>query len=463
MSPRLAFNTAASFVTGTNWQAYSGEVAMSHAGQLVGLVVAQFTAPAVSICVALALIRALAGPRPFLGNFWSDLARVLVRVLVPLAIIGAVVLAARGVIQNMEGFRIVGTLGGAEQVIPGGPAAAMESIKLLGNNGGGLFGTGYAHPFENPDGLTNAFQLYWALLLPFGIVSAYGRMVGNRRHARTVLAVLVLVWVVPTVAGMAAESKPNPEVADAAGGVSDEVGNLEGKDMRNGTAQSAMTTSGSMGTTTGIAGSAIDSYQPVGVGSALGPMLLGEVGPGGVGSGLVGAINYTVIAVLVGGLMVGRTPELLGHNLRAREMTLTTLYVVSMPALVLAGTGASVLLGTATTAALHDGTPRGFTEIFYAYASATNGNGSAMAGLGADTPWYDTILGLAMLGGRYLPIVASVALAGALARGRVRPATSGTLPTSGVTFGIGLLGVIALVGGLTFLPALVLGPLAEAR
>ncbi len=469
MSSRLAFNTAASFVTGTNWQAYSGEVAMSHGAQAAGLVVAQFTAPAVSLGVAMALIRSLRARRgetdPVHGNFWGDLIRGLVRVLVPLAAVGALVLLARGVVQNLDGFRVFSTLSGGAQAIAGGPAASMESIKLLGNNGGGLFGVGSAHPFENPDGLTSAFQLFWALLLPFSMVLAYGRLVGNRRHGYTVLAVLALVFVVPTVVGMVAESTSNDVVAEAAGGIvtgdGAPEGNLEGKELRFGPGQSAMLTVGTMGTTTGVASSAIDSYQPAGVGSALGPILLGEVSPGGVGSGLVAAVQFAVIAMFVGGLMVGRTPDLLGRPLARREMTLTTLYVLIGPTLVLVGTAASVVLGTATAAALHDGGPRGFTEIFYAFASATNGNGSAMAGLGADTVWYDTTLGLAMLAGRYLPLVVSLALAGALARRQVRPRTAGSLPSSGPTFGVVFLGVIILVGGLTYLPALALGPLAD--
>ncbi len=447
------------------------EVAMSHGGQAAGLVVAQFTAPAVSIGVAMALVRALR-PRqeetiPSLhGNFWGDLVRALVRVLVPLAVVGALVLIARGAIQNLDGFRVFSTPSGGGQAIPGGPAASMESIKVLGNNGGGLFGVGSAHPFENPDGLTSAFQLYWALLLPFAIVVAYGRLVGNRRHGRTVLAAVALVCVVPIVVGMVAESTPNPAVAEAAGGIvtgdGAPDGNLEGKELRLGAGQSVMLTVGTMGTTTGVASSAIDSYQPVGVGSALGPILIGEVSPGGVGSGLVGTIQFAVIALFVAGLMVGRTPDLLGRPLGRREMTLTTLYVLIVPALVLVGTAATVLLGSATSMALQDGTPRGFTEIFYAFTSATNGNGSAMAGLGADTVWYDTTLGLAMLAGRYLPLLIALALAGALARRRVRPETAGSLRASGPTFGAVLVGVILLVGGLTYLPALALGPLAEA-
>ncbi len=475
MSSRLAFNTAASFVTGTNWQAYSGEVAMSHGGQLAGLVVAQFTAPAVSLAVAMALVRSLRRRDPAdhraaalaasVGNFWADLIRGLVRVLIPLAVVGALLLVARGAIQNLDGFRTVVTASGTAQVVPGGPAAAMESIKLLGNNGGGLFATGSAHPFENPDGLTNALQLAFSLLLPLALVVAYGRLVGHRRHALTLLAVMALLCLAPIVVGAFSEANPDPAVVEAAGGIVEgdgaPDGNLEGKDLRLGAVQSTMLTVGTMGTTTGVAAGAIDSYRPAGVASALGPILIGEVSPGGVGSGLVGAIHFAVLAVFVGGLMVGRTPDLLGRSLGRREMTLTTLYLLTGPLLVLCGAAASVALSTATAAATHDGTPRGFTEILYAFGSVTNGNGSALGGLAADTPWYDTTLGLAMLGGRFLPLVVSLALAGAFARRSVRVRTEATLPVSGVTFGLVLAGVIVLVGGLTYLPALALGPLAD--
>ena len=448
---------------------------MSHGGQLVGLVVAQFTAPAVSLAVAMALVRSLRRRDPSdqraapvvasVGNFWADLIRGLVRVLIPLAVVGALLLVARGAIQNLDGFRTVVTASGTAQVVPGGPAAAMESIKLLGNNGGGWFATGSAHPFENPDGLTNAFQLAWSLLLPLALVVAYGRLVGNRRHALTILAVMAVLCLGPIVVGAVSEADPDPAVVDAAGGIVEgdgaPEGNLEGKDLRLGAVQSTMLTVGTMGTTTGVAAGAIDSYRAAGVGSALGPILVGEVSPGGVGSGLVGAIQFVVLAVFVGGLMVGRTPDLLGRTLGRHEMTLTTLYLLTGPLLVLCGAAASVVVGTATSAATHDGTPRGFTEIVYAFGSATNGNGSALGGLAADTPWYDTTLGLAMLGGRFLPLVASLALAGAFARRSVRARTEATLPVSGFTFGLLLAGVILLVGGLTYLPALALGPLAD--
>jgi potassium-transporting ATPase potassium-binding subunit len=470
----LAFNTAASFATGTNWQAYAGESTMSHFSQMAGLVVAQFTAAAVGMSVAVAVVRGLLhrrrdtpeGVDPLvLGNFWVDLVRNTLRVLLPIAVVASIAMISQGAVQNLDGNTEVTTVeGGATQVVPGGLVASQEVMKTLGTNGGGFYNVGSAHPFGNPTGLTSAIELVLVLAIPFAFPLMYGRLSGRRRHGATIAAVMAIVWLAPVVIGSLAEADGNPALdthgvdqsvtADQAGG------NMEGKDVRFGPNGSVLLSVGTMGTSAGVTPAMLDSYTPTGGATALGPILLGEISPGGVGTGLTGMLVFVIIAVFVGGLMVGRTPEYLGKKVRGTEMKLATLYILIVPILVLAGTAASVLLDTAKRSALNPGA-HGFTEMLYAFASAANGNGSAFAGLNANTDWYNVTLGLAMLGGRFLLLITVLAVAGSLARGRIHASTSATLQPSGPTFGTLLLGVVLIVGGLTYLPAMMLGPLAE--
>ncbi|HMK63811.1 MAG TPA: potassium-transporting ATPase subunit KdpA [Acidimicrobiales bacterium] len=463
MSPMLAFNTAASFITGTNWQAYSGETQASYLAQMAGLVVAQFTAAAVGLAVALAVVRGIAGTARTVGNFWVDLTRSLTRVFLPISIVSALVLISQGAVQNFHGFRAATTLAGATQKIPGGPVSSMEVIKLLGTNGGSFYNAGGAHPFENPTGFTNLFDLLLVIVLPFAIALMFGRLIGKRRQGRALVATMAILFAAHTVVGMQAESHGNHLLP---AGVSQQVtaespgGNMEGKEVRFGPDGSALLTVGTMGTTAGATDSALDSYTPVGGTSALVAIVLGEVSPGGVGGGLYSILMFVLLAVFVSGLMVGRTPEFLGKKIRAREMKLVILYVLVVPVVVLGFGGASLVIGSASRAAGNPGF-HGFSEIVYAFASAAANNGSAFGGLSANTAWYDTTLGIVMLVGRFAPIILAMAVAGSLAGARVHARTRATLDTSGPTFVVFLLGVIVIVGGLVYLPMLILGPIAE--
>ena len=476
MPAPLAFNVAVSFVTGTNWQAYAGESTISHLSQMSGLVVAQFTAAAVGMSVALAVVRGLtargrgdehvddAVGTVSLGNFWVDVTRNVVRVLIPLGALATVVMISQGAVQNLHGNRTVETIEGFEQSLPGGPVATQEVLKTLGTNGGGFYNAGSAHPFANPNGVTNAFELLLVVAIPFAFAFMYGRLVGRRRQGYTIVAVMAALWLTPVVVASVVEADGNPAlpsvVVDQHASGDQPGGNMEGKESRFGPAASALTTVGTMGTSAGVTNSQLDSYLPTGGLAALGPILLGEISPGGVGSGLYAMLIYVMLAVFIGGLMVGRTPELLGKKITATEIKLVALYVLVLPIVVLAGTAAAVLIPSARQSALNAGN-HGFTEILYAYASAANGNGSSFAGLNADTDWYNTTLGVAMLAGRYLPIVVVLALAGSLSSRRIHQPTTATMPTSGPTFATLLTGLILIVGGLTYLPALVVGPIAE--
>jgi potassium-transporting ATPase potassium-binding subunit len=463
MSPMLAFNTAVSFVTGTNWQAYAGETQASDLAQMAGLVVAQFTAAAVGLAVALAVVRGIAGKRKGIGNFWADLTRSTTRVLLPISVVGALVLVSQGVIENLHGFSTATTLSGASQQIPGGPVASMEVIKLLGTNGGSFFNAGGAHPFENPTGFSNMFELLLVIVLPFAIALMFGRLIGNRRQGRALVAVMALLFAAHTLVGMWAEAGGNPNLpatVSQATSTNNPGGNMEGKEARFGPAGSALMTVGTMGTTAGATDSALDSYTPVGGASALVAIVLGEVSPGGEGGGLYTMLILVLLAVFIAGLMVGRTPEFLGKKIRGPHMALVVVYVLTIPTVVLAFGGASLVLGFAVQQSLNSGM-HGLTEITYAFASAANNNGSAFAGLSANTPWYDATLGLVMLVGRFVPIVLALAMAGSLAGARVHARTRATLDTSGPTFAVFLLGVILIVGGLIYLPMLILGPVGE--
>jgi K+-transporting ATPase ATPase A chain len=463
MSPTLSFNTAVSFVTGTNWQAYEGETSASYLADMAGLVVAQFTAAAVGLAVALAVVRGIAGSSRRIGNFWVDFTRSLVRVFVPLSIVGAIVLVSQGVVQNLTGFRTASTLAGGTQQIPGGPVASMEVIKLLGTNGGSMYGVGGAHPFENPTGFTNLFDLLLVIVLPFAIILMFGRLIGRPRQALAIIAVMAALFLGHTVIAMQAELHGNSQLPASVSQVASAVnpgGNMEGKELRFGPSGSALMTVGTMGTTAGATDSALDSYTPVGGAAAFVAILLGEISPGGDGGGLYGILVLALLSVFIAGLMVGRTPEFLGKKIRATQMKLIVAYVLAIPIVVLAFGSISLVLGAGTSSILNPGM-HGLTEVTYAYASVAQNNGSAFAGLASNTPWYDITLGITMLVGRFTPIVLALAIAGSLAGARTHARTRATLDTSGLTFAAFLVGVIVIVGGLIYFPMLILGPIGE--
>ena len=459
-SEPLAFNTAISFVTNTNWQSYSPDVTLGYTVQLAGLTVQNFVSAAVGIAVAIALVRGFASRRSgTIGNFWVDLTRGTLRILLPLSAITAIVLIAGGVIQNFNGFQDVATITGGTQSIPGGPVASQEAIKLLGTNGGGFFNTNSAHPFENPTPWTNLVEILLMLAIPFSLPRTFGQMVGDNRQGYAIAgamatlflaSVSIMTWLELNGAGTA------PQLAGAA---------TEGKETRFGIVGSTLFGTTSTITSTGAVNSMHDSYTSLGGGMALVNMMLGEVAPGGVGAGLYGMLVIAVIAVFVAGLMVGRTPEFLGKKIGAREMKLASLYILTTPALVLAGTALSFAIpavrdDVVATSIWNPGL-HGFTEVLYAFTSAANNNGSAFAGLTANTPWLNTALGVAMLFGRFVPILLVLALAGSLARQDKVPVTAGTLPTHRPQFVGLLLATVLIVSALTYFPVLALGPLAE--
>jgi K+-transporting ATPase ATPase A chain len=452
MNVDTAVNTAVSFVTNTNWQSYAGEAGTSPFVQTVGLTVQNFVSPAVGLAVAIALVRGLVrSSGAALGNFWVDLVRGLFRVIVPIALVGAVVLLLGGIIQNLTEPTTVTTLSGGHQVIQGGLVASQEAIKELGTNGGGYFNANSAHPFENPNAFTNLVEIFLLLVIPFSLPRTYGVMVGDRRQGWTVLGFMATLWVlmltVVTWSEVHAASGP--------------LGGMEGKELRFGVWPSALFATSTTATSTGAVNSMHESFSALGGGGALFNMMLGELSPGGVGTGLYSALLVAILTVFIAGLMVGRTPELVGKQIGRREITLTALAVLVMPTLVLAFTGIGMVAPLVSSQMLATG-PHGLTEVMYAYASAANNNGSAFAGFSADTPYTNLTLALCMFLGRFAPIVLVLALAGALVAQRRRPITAGTLPTHTPTF-IGLfVGVAVIVGGLTFFPALALGPLAEA-
>ena len=459
-SAPLAFDTAISFVTNTNWQSYSPEVTLGYTVQFAGLAAQNFLSAAVGIAVAIALVRGFAYRRSgTIGNFWVDLVRGTLRILLPLAVLATIVLLAGGVIQNVNGFTHVATITGGSQTIPGGPVASQEAIKLLGTNGGGFFNANSAHPFENPTAWTSLFEILLMLLIPFALPRTFGRMVGDNRQGYAIVGVMATLFIASTCILTALELGGEGTAPGLAGAA------MEGKEDRFGIIGSTLFGSASTLTSTGAVNSMHDSFTALGGGVTLLNMMLGEVAPGGVGSGLYGMLVIAVIAVFVAGLMVGRTPEYLGKKIGAREMKLASLYILATPTIVLAGTALSfaipavrsdVLKTSIWNPGLH-----GFTEVLYSFTSAANNNGSAFAGLTANTPWFNTALGVAMMLGRFIPIVFVLALAGSLAAQDRIPVTAGTLPTHRPQF-LGLLvGTVLIVSALTYFPVLALGPLAE--
>jgi K+-transporting ATPase ATPase A chain len=463
--PHVSFNAAVSFTTNTNWQSYGGESTMSHLTQVAGLTVQNFVSAAAGMAVMAALIRGLSRRRAdSIGNFWVDLTRTTVRILLPLSFVFALALISQGVIQNLDGFTEITTAEGATQLLPGGPTASQVAIRQLGTNGGGFFNANSSHPFESPTQLANFLENWAILVIPFALAFAFGHMVGDRRQGRAVFAVMFTIWLGMTVATLGVETGGNTRLDDL--GVDQAVtaeqggGNMEGKEVRFGAAACGVWAASTTGTSNGSVNCMHDSMTALGGGLALSHIMLGEVSPGGVGVGLNGLLVFAILAVFIAGLMVGRTPEYLGKKIQAAEIKMVALYVLAMPVVLLGFSAASVLIDTALSSRNNPG-PHGLSEILYAYASGSNNNGSAFAGFNAATPWYDTTIGLSMLVGRFFAIIPVLGIAGSMAGKQVAPPTPGTFPTHTPLFCGLVIGVVVIVAGLTFFPALALGPIVE--
>jgi len=455
----LAFNTSMSFITNTNWQNYSGETTMSHLTQMLGLTVHNFVSAATGLAMAFALVRGFArAESPTVGNFWVDLTRATLYVLLPISIVVALALVALGSPQTLAGSFEATTLEGAKQVISIGPVASQEAIKELGTNGGGFFNANSAHPYESPNAFTNMLEIWAILVVPFASVFAFGRAVLDFRQGRAIAIAMGIVLVTGIGVAYWAEANGNPLLT--AIGVDPSGGNMEGKEVRFGTATSALFAAATTGTSTGAVNAMHDSFTPLGGLVPLFNMLLGCISPGGVGAGLYGFLVLAVVAVFVAGLMVGRTPEYLGKKIETREMKLAMLAVLIYPLTVLGFSAASVLVKSALDSLGNSG-PHGLTEILYAFASTNANNGSAFAGLSGNTPWYNTTLGLAMFLGRFAYVVPVLALAGSFAAKKKAPASAGTFPTHGPLFVGLLIGVIVILYLLQYFPALALGPIVE--
>ncbi|MCV9935102.1 potassium-transporting ATPase subunit KdpA [Boseaceae bacterium BT-24-1] len=460
LSPHLAFNTAVSFVTNTNWQSYGGETTMSSLSQMLGLTVQNFVSAGAGLAIAAAVARAFAADRgEMLGNFWVDLTRSVLYVLLPVSIVTALALVAAGVPQSLLANVTAKTLEGADQIIALFPVASQEAIKQWGTNGGGLFNVNSAHPLENPTPLTNLIEVVSLNALAFGTVIAFGRVAGARKEARALLAAMVILVGLGAAAIYSSETL-TPQPAMIAAGITDAPANMEGKEVRFGAAASSIWAAQTTGASNGSVNSMHASYMPLGGGAAMFLMQLGEILPGGVGSGLYGMVVMALLAVFVAGLMVGRTPEYLGKKVESREIKFAMLAVLILPLAILGFSAIAAVLPVALEGLLNKG-PRGLTEILYAYSSAAGNNGSAFAGLTANAPWWNTTLGIAMLLGRFAYMIPVIALAGAIAaKPKLKP-TAGTLPSDSPLFVGLLIGIILILGGLQFFPALALGPIVE--
>jgi potassium-transporting ATPase potassium-binding subunit len=455
VDPDGAWNTAVSFTTNTNWQWYSGESTMGHLLQMSGLAVQNFISAAVGIAVAVALVRGFARSQTDqLGNFWVDLVRIVVRILLPLSAVAAIVLIAGGAVQNLSAGRDLRTLAGATQHLTGGPVASQEAIKDLGTNGGGFYNANSAHPFENPTTWTNWLEIFLLLVISFSLPRTFGRMVGSNRQGYAIVAAMAILAIGSVITINMLQGVHHGTVPQAVGAAT------EGTETRFGVYNSATFADATTLTSTGSVNSFHDSYTALGGGVTILNMMLGEVAPGGTGSGLYGMLILAVLTVFVAGLMVGRTPEYLGKKIGAREVKLASLYFLTTPALVLVGTAVAIALPVGRAGLLNSG-PHGLSEVLYAFTSASNNNGSAFAGLTVSGTWYNAALGLAMLLGRFLPMVFALGLAGSLARQKPTPESTGTLRTYQPLFVGMLVGVTLILVALTFLPALALGPLAE--
>ncbi len=476
VTPDLAFNTAASFMTNTNWQAYSGEATFSYFVQMAALALQNFASAAAGIAIAVAVIRGFARRETrTIGNFWVDVTRATVYVLLPLCLVGALVFCSQGVIQNLKPYTTVTTVEGARQVIAQGPVASQEVIKELGTNGGGFFNANSAHPFENPTPFTNFFQVFLIFLIPGALTYTFGKMVRDTRQGWALFAAFSVMFLIGVFVAYGAEQGGNPILAklglQAAVSQTQPGGNMEGKEVRFGISSSTLFATVTTDASCGAVNSMHDSFTPLGGIVPLFNIMTGEVIFGGVGAGLYGILLYCILAVFIAGLMVGRTPEYLGKKIEQKEVKMAMLAVIATAFSILVFTSLSSVLTFpikgywnapgAAIANMNNAGPHGFAEILYAYTSATGNNGSAFAGMNANTPWYNVTLGIAMLVGRFLFLIPLLAAAGSLAAKRTVPATSGTFPTHGPLF-VGLLvGTVVIVGALTFFPALSLGPIVE--
>ncbi len=457
LAPHLAWNTAVSFATNTNWQSYGGESTMSQFSQMVGLTIHNFTSAATGIALAFAFIRGFARKEAVgLGNFWADVTRVTLYLLLPACLVYAVILLAAGVPQTFNGSVIASTLEGAKQTIVLGPVASQEAIKMVGTNGGGIFNANSAHPFENPNALTNLLQMLSIFSIGAGLTWTFGKAVGNTRQGWAIFSAMLALFLVGTAVTYAAESAGNP-IHHAIGIVG---GNMEGKDVRFGVAASSLFAVVTTDASCGAVNAMHDSFTAIGGMIPLFDMQLGEVIFGGVGAGLYGMLLFVILAVFVAGLMVGRTPEYVGKKIEGREVKLAVLAIAVLPLIILVFTGIAAVSKDGLAGLANQG-PHGFTEILYAFTSAVGNNGSAFAGLTASTPFYDGLLGVAMWLGRYFVIVPMLAIAGSLAAKRRVPESAGSFPTTGLLWVALLIGVILILGGLTFLPSLALGPIAD--
>jgi K+-transporting ATPase ATPase A chain len=465
ISPDSAFNTAVSFTTNTNWQSYTPETTMSYLVQMAGLTVHNFVSAAAGIVLSIALIRGFARRSArTIGNFWVDMTRCVLYILLPISIVGALVLVSQGVPQNLSPYVEATTLEGGKQVIAQGPVASQEIIKELGTNGGGFFNANSAHPYENPNPLTNLIEMVAIFAIGVGLTNVFGRMVGNERQGWAILAAMGLLFLAGVATAYWAEAAGNPQIAalgvDTVPTALQTGGNMEGKEVRFGIANSVLWATITTDTSCGAVNSMHDSYMPLGGMVPLINMLLGEVIVGGVGSGLYGILLFAIVALFVAGLMVGRTPEYLGKKLEAKEVKMTMLAILCMPVAILVFTAIAVVVEPGL-AGISNAGPHGFSEVFYAYTEGANNNGSAFAGLSSNTPFYNTTIGIAMLVGRFFVIIPMLAIAGSLAAKNIAPPSAGTFPTDGALFVGLLIGVIAIVGGLTYFPAVALGPIAE--
>ena len=459
MSPDLALNTAVSFATNTSWQSYGGESTLSYLSQMAGIVVQSFMSGAVGVAVALALVRGFSRrSSKAIGNFWVDITRITLYVLLPVCVVATLIMIWQGVPQTFSPYVTATTLEGAQQSIALGPVASQKVIAVLSGDGGGFFNVNSAHPFENPTAFTGLIQMLLIFLIGVALTNVFGRMVGDQRHGWALFAAMAALFIVGLAAIYTSESRPNPAVA--APGVEQSSGNMEGKEVRFGIGQSALYATVTTASSDGAVNSMHDSYMPLSGLVLMANMMLDEVIVGGPGSGLFGILLFAIVAVFAAGLMIGRTPEYLGKKIEANEVKMTMLALLSVPAAIL-GIAAFAAVLPAGTSALNNAGPHGFSELLYTYTSGAATNGSAFAGVSANTPFYDLTLAAAMFVGRFLVIIPVLCIAGTLAAKRIVPVSSGTLPTHGMQFVGLMIGTILIVGGLTFFPALALGPAAE--
>jgi len=463
--PALSFNTAVSFLTNTNWQNYAGESTMSHLTQMAGLALHNFLSAACGAAVAIALVRGLVRRRTSsIGNFWVDIVRFCIRVLLPFAFVGSLVFVSQGVVQNFHAARAVTTVEGTKQSIPGGPIASQEFIKEFGQNGGGPYNANSAHPYENPNPFTNFMQLWMILAVPFAFAWMYGVLAKDLKQGYVVLAAMFVLWLASALIAMPFEAAGNPKLtargADQTVTAAQPGGNMEGKEVRFGPETSGLYAATTTGTSNGAVIAAHDSFTPIGGAVPLINMMLGEVSPGGTGAGLYGMLVFALLSVFIAGLMVGRTPEYLGKKVQAAEMKLVVLYILFVPLVILAFAGISVVLKTALSSIANPG-PHGLSEIVYGFVSPANNNGSAFGGLTGNTDWYNTTQGISMLVGRFFLMVPALAIAGSLGRKQPVPASAGTFPTGTPLFTGLLTSVVLIVVGLTYFPVVALGPIVE--